>query len=83
MRDGARAVRLAMKLCPALTDCRPTYLDTLAAALAEAGRFDEAVEVARQALELARTASDERLAQSLTSRLQLYEAGQPYHETRP
>lgn len=83
LRDGARAVRLATRLCPETTDCQPTYLDTLAAALAEAGRFDEAVKVARQALDLARTAGDESLAESLTSRLQLYEAGQPYHEPSP
>jgi tetratricopeptide (TPR) repeat protein len=78
LRDGVGAVRWAESAC-ALTDyANPQYLDTLAAAYAEAGRFADAGRVARQAIELA--GSDEKTAAALRSRLALYEAERPYRE---
>jgi hypothetical protein len=52
-------------------------LDTLAAAYAEAGRFPEAVETARQALTLA----TEPLADGIKARMAFYESKSPFHET--
>lgn len=83
LRDGTRAVRYALQLCPQVSQCRPTYLDTLAAALAEARRFKEAAEIARQALQQARESGDDDLSGSIGARPQLYEAGKPYHQPRP
>src|SRR5207248_1735483 len=48
-RDAADALDLATEACQATGCRRPELLDTLAAACAEAGRFDEAVEHAREA----------------------------------
>jgi spermidine synthase len=58
----------------------PQILDTLAAAYAEAGRFGEAVETARRALNLPATQNNQPQADAIQSRLKLYEAGSPYHE---
>lgn len=53
LRDGAEAVALAGRA----SQLSPTAetLDTLSVALAEAGRFDQAITTARQAVGLART----------------------------
>jgi tetratricopeptide (TPR) repeat protein/4-amino-4-deoxy-L-arabinose transferase-like glycosyltransferase len=80
LRNGAQAVELAERLCPDPAGCGPNALDTLAAALAEAGRFPRAVQVARLALERARTEGLESLAASILARLRLYESKRPYHE---
>jgi tetratricopeptide (TPR) repeat protein len=77
-RNGAEAVRLAESACALADPANPNYLDTLAAAYAEAGRFPEAVRTARRALELADGGSE--LAQGLRRRLALYESERPYRE---
>ncbi len=80
LRDGGRAVKLAEQ-AEALAGTRsPQLLDTLAAAYAEAGRFPEAVETARQALNLNTTQNDRFSVEAIQSRLKLYEANSPYHE---
>ena len=53
----------------------PNYLDTLAAAYAEAGQFETAVAVQREAILLLR---DEKQKQDFASRLKLYESNTPY-----
>ena len=57
----------------------PVILHTLAAALAEAGRFSEAVETAQRALRLAEAQSNSMLAGALQSEMNLYQAGSPFH----
>jgi Flp pilus assembly protein TadD len=58
----------------------PEILDTLAASLAEAGRFTEAVATAKQAIELADAQSNTVLAYAIRNRLKLYEARSAYRE---
>jgi hypothetical protein len=53
---------------------------TLAAAYAEAGRFSEAVETARRALNLALAQGNTALADALRKKIALYEAGLAYRE---
>ena len=78
VRDPARAVRLAGLACE-LSEHRSAHdLDTLAAALAAAGRFERAIDAARQALALSE--SDEQLAVGIRRRLELYERGEAYRE---
>ena len=82
-RNGEEAARLARTLCPADANCHPAMLDTLAAAQAEAGRFNEAVNTARRALDAARTADypgHDELVEEIASRLKLYESGKPFHQ---
>jgi len=56
----------------------PAVLDTLAAAYAEAGRFDDAVRTMEKACELIGEGGP---AEELRARLDLYRAGRPYRES--
>lgn len=78
LRNGEEAVQLAQVACKATDHRDANFLDTLAAAYAESGRFPEAVETARRAVELAAESPDQ--AAEFRSRLALYESGQPYRE---
>ena len=61
-----------------LTKAEAGLLDTLAAALAEAGRFDEAVQMAGRARELALAKNQSQLAERIAKRQGLYQQHQPY-----
>jgi tetratricopeptide (TPR) repeat protein len=76
-RNGALAVELAEQACQATGGKDPAYLDTLAAAYAEAGRFDRAVATARRALGLTSSAGQ---AREIQGRLQRYEKGRAFRE---
>jgi protein O-mannosyl-transferase len=80
VRDGARAVQLAGQAAQLTQNRQPEFLDSLAAAYAEAGRFPEAIETANRALALANSAANTNLAQALQAHLNRYLANQPYHE---
>lgn len=75
------AVELAERLCKLTENRRPDALDVLAAAYAAAGRYPEAVQSARRAMDLAAAAGNSGLAQEIQSRLTLYEAGRPPSES--
>ncbi len=80
-RDGKTAVELASRACE-LTDYKqPFFIGTLAAACAEAGRFDEAVANAQKARSLALSRGQMEIAGRDEQLLELYQAGQPFHET--
>ena len=59
-----------------------SLLDTLAAAYAEAGRFQDAVRTAEEALQLA-GGGKSALAESLRKRIKPYGAGQPWRDSPP
>ncbi|REJ92440.1 MAG: tetratricopeptide repeat protein [Planctomycetota bacterium] len=74
-RDGERAVEFAQAAGKLSAWKKPYSYGTLAAAYAENGEFDRAVESQRKAIELA----DDSDKDDFRSRLELYEAGKPYH----
>jgi tetratricopeptide (TPR) repeat protein len=76
LRNGAEAVRLAERIVRSEGN-NPNAFDTLAAALAEAGRSEDAQRAAQLALQLA--ARDPRLSAQIRERLVLYEQGFAYH----
>lgn len=81
--DIARAVDWAMRACRLTADSDPAFLDALAAAHAAAGQFPNAITVATQAVALAAESGNAALQQEILSRLQLYQAGQPYRTKLP
>lgn len=81
--EPERAVPLAERACM-LTDRRDIdCMDTLAAAYAAAGRFDEAVATATEAGRVAQSAGQGPLAEEIHMRLQLYRDRKPYREPAP
>jgi tetratricopeptide (TPR) repeat protein len=76
-RDGNRAVELARSACNTTGWKIPDLFDTYAAALAEAGKFDDAVKWQEAALESAEFARAH--GEGARARLQLYREGKPYH----
>ena len=80
IRDGVQAVQYAGRACE-LTHYGVTLLvGTLAAAYAEAGRYDDAVAAAQKACALATAAGERDLLEKNQKLLALYRAHQPYHE---
>jgi tetratricopeptide (TPR) repeat protein len=80
IRDGKRAVQLAERACE-LTGYKKTIMaGTLAAAYAEAGRFDDAMAMAQKACALASESGDQNLLKRNRELLALYRTRQPYHE---
>jgi tetratricopeptide (TPR) repeat protein len=80
-RNGEEAVSLAEKLCKITQYNQPLALDALAAAYAETGRFDEAVQTAKKALKLALMYGPQELVLGLKKRLQLYHARLTYRQS--
>ncbi len=76
-RDGEEALRLARRALEG-EERDPVALNSLAAALAELGRFEEATRAAREALRLAEEAGLAEEAAQIRGLLQLYERGEPY-----
>jgi len=72
--DGIEAVELALRACELTPqkDKDIVCLDTLAAAYASAGRFDEAIATVKKALQLAQAAGQDSAAAEIHMRLQLY-----------
>ena len=81
IRSGPEAVTLAERACQ-LTQFRdPPFLGNLAAAYAEAGRFEDAIRTAGQARDLARAVGNQQLAERNQQLLEMYRAGKPFHES--
>lgn len=75
-RDGQKAVDYGIKACE-LSDWKDAAdIDTLAAAYAEAGEFDRAIEWENKAIELA----EGKAKTDFQSHLRLYKSKKPYHE---
>jgi tetratricopeptide (TPR) repeat protein len=83
LRNGAEAVQLAEHACELTQRREPVLLGTLAAAYAEASRFQEAAETAEKARALALSAGRKDVAEKNGQLLELYRAGKPYHEPAP
>ena len=76
LRDGPQALRDATRACELTEYKLPGYLDTLAAAHAEVGRFEDAVRWQEKAIKL--VPPDQR--PEYEERLKLYQEGKPYRD---
>ncbi len=78
LRDGERAVAVARRALEILGERSPGFLDTLAVALAEADRFDEAISIQSEALGIARKSGGPKaLIDELETHLMSFRAGRP------
>ncbi len=82
-RNGTEAITLVEPASKVTDPKQPTLLDTLAAAYAEVGRFDDALRTAQTALDRARSFGNTNLATEIEARLQLYQKQQPYRTGKP
>jgi hypothetical protein len=76
-------VRYAEKACEQTQNNDAMTAGTLAAAYAEAGRFQEAVRTAEKAANLAAAAGKSQFSDINRQLLQLYRTGKAYHERPP
>ena len=77
LRDGAKAVEYAEQAVMGTKRNNPAFLDTLACAYAENGRFEKAVATEEEAIKLLH--ADQRLAECELHRA-LFRAGKPYRQ---
>ena len=80
LRNGKAALQKSRKICELTKWKDPAYVETLAAACAEVGDFDRAVQYQTQAMTLERPASYERAG--MEKRLAHYRERKPYRDQR-
>jgi tetratricopeptide (TPR) repeat protein len=80
IRDGKEAVRLAERAAKLTDHQQPRILGTLAAAYAETGDFQRAIETAERARARATAAGLKPLADRNSELIELYKAGKPFRE---
>jgi tetratricopeptide (TPR) repeat protein len=80
LRNGAEAVTLAEHAVHLSSGREPALLGTLAAAYAEAGRFDKAVELEKRATDVATQEGNAPLAATLRARLAQLQANTPIRQ---
>jgi tetratricopeptide (TPR) repeat protein len=80
LRNGARAVQLALRADQLSGGKNPTVIGALAAAYAEAGKFTEAVAAVRRAMQLPGVADNAAVAGKLRADMALYQAGSPMRD---
>jgi tetratricopeptide (TPR) repeat protein len=80
LRNGKEAVQLAQHAEQITSAQEPSVLGTLAAAYAEAGAFDKAIEAEQQATDLAKQQGKAELAADLGGRMTLLQARLPIRQ---
>jgi Tfp pilus assembly protein PilF len=80
LRRPEEALQYATAVCESTGYAMAEPMDTLAAAFAALGRFDQALATARRALKAAQDAGERESAARIEERLRLYEQGRPYQK---
>ena len=80
LRNGHQAVELARRACELTGRLQPAMLLTLAAAYAEAGRFDDATATARQAENLAGRTGEKEVEEKARRLRAVVESRQPFRQ---
>lgn len=82
LRNGAEAVKLAEIAVRGTQEKSHEFLDTLACAYAEVGRFDDAKRVIEKAIKLATEAKNEPLVAQYKSRVACFEQKKPFRDEK-
>jgi spermidine synthase len=80
IQNAGESLQLAQRVSRLLNHRSAAALDTLAAAWAANGHFDQAVAIAKKALWVTSMSNENELADCITKRLELYQQGKPYRE---
>ena len=80
LRNGPEAVEFGERACKLTEYKQPFFIGTLAAAYAEAGRFQEAVETGTKAYNLATSLGMKEVAKENEKFLKLYRANRPIRQ---
>jgi protein O-mannosyl-transferase len=80
IRNGAQAVELALKLNRVTQEKNPSYIRTLAAAYAEAGQFERAIDTNQTASALAEAQGQHQLAAKIEEETNLYREHRPFRD---
>jgi protein O-mannosyl-transferase len=78
IHDANKAIELAQHACELTEYKEPVMLDTLAIAYSAAGKFDDAVIRAKQAIDAAKAKRQEEMTLEIEGRLELYRKGISY-----
>jgi tetratricopeptide (TPR) repeat protein len=81
LRNGPEAIENATKACELTNWQNPEYVDTLAAAYAEAGNFASAIEWQKKAIDLLTEEQRSLFRPDFESRLKRYESRQPARQS--
>jgi protein O-mannosyl-transferase len=82
LRNGKQAIALAEHANRLTRAESPLILHTLAAACAETGQFQEAIQNVSRAIQLAQNESRADLVEQFFIELKCYEAARPFHQTK-
>ncbi|MBN8419870.1 MAG: tetratricopeptide repeat protein [Verrucomicrobia bacterium] len=80
VRDGAKALSLVALALQLPGGSRPHLMHTLAAAYAETGQFEKAIQIVQQVTAAARTQGNTSLMQQCLNERLAYESGSPWRE---
>jgi protein O-mannosyl-transferase len=79
LRNGSESIELAQRANLLSGRNNPMVLRTLAAALAQLGKYSDAVGVSRTAIAAARQAGQTNMLEVLNAEMKLYQTGRPFH----
>jgi tetratricopeptide (TPR) repeat protein len=80
IRNGEKAIHWSERAAKQSSFLDPNILSTLAASYAEAGRFDDAVKITRQAIERATRMNQADFVKRQQARLELFRNRRPYRD---
>src|SRR5207245_1290910 len=80
LRNNGLAVELAKKANQLSNGSNPVFMRTLAAAYAQAGQFESAIETARRAFDLAKGQGEAELAREIVEDVDLYQRSTPLRD---
>jgi tetratricopeptide (TPR) repeat protein len=80
VQDANKAIEFAQRACELKGYNEPEFLDTMGAAYAAGGRFEDAIKTAQEAVNAAKARDREDLAGEIEKRIKLYQSGQRYRQ---